>query len=841
VVLALACTCQVVAMVLSQSRGPVLGFLAGTYVVVVYGLLRLRSAPESDSASTSTSAARAARWLVPAVIAVVLIGLLMVIALNARPSGPGHRGLEVPYLGRLVDVLDPESRTIKVRLLIWQGVVDLVSSGEPLTMPTGEADSLHRGRILVGYGPETFGLAINRFISPALGRVEQRTKTPDRAHNDLFDRLVTSGAVGVATWLAVYGALLALALRVLGFVRTRRDVLTLWIVTGLGATLGAVLPWLVSGRPVLSGIGLPVGLVTSLAVFLTGQTLVARADRLTGEGDLGVRGIGLALLAATVAHLVEIHVGIPITATKLYFWVGAAVLLVIGTFCFRSDPSDAGSEERRSRPAGDRSPAAARLVWPLLVTALCLPWIFALTRVGAGLRSTGAVLAASWWDVGAASPSTLFWMVAATITLATVVARPGDATEEPSDRRTRRLSVVGTVLAVAVAAVVHSALTTRLVPSDRTTADVVDAACAAAAQYGVITWVVVALALAVGCALGCRESVSLPVSRPRSVLAVVLSLTSFAVVVVLIQRIDIDPIRADGLLKPASALAERDDFESALRLLDRARRLAPHEPMYALMQGRTAIEAAGRAPEEAARDRLFELAESSLQQARELAPLDPDHSANLARYQATRAHQSSSSRERARLLEAARDNYLAALRLRPTSVVFLNEYGRLLINMGRDKEVREVLERATELDSQYPEPYRGLAVYWERKAAAAMQRGDRAGSARALERALASCELAAVAQSDLEPFAATIKRLEGGLIRLGHPPPDRARMVELFGSDAETHIAMARALLEWGRVLRAARHAELAAELASDPDQRQRAADVRSQIRLRAGAGSAGD
>jgi tetratricopeptide (TPR) repeat protein len=202
-----------------------------------------------------------------------------------------------------------------------------------------------------------------------------------------------------------------------------------------------------------------------------------------------------------------------------------------------------------------------------------------------------------------------------------------------------------------------------------------------------------------------------------------------ALALVVIQKANIDPIRADGSLKSASALAKRGAFEPALRLLERARRLAPREPMYALIQGRTALAAADRAPEGAARERLFELAESSLEEARELAPeglfelaessleearelapLDPDHHANLARSAVARAVESSDADRRARMLDRAVAGYRAALALRPRSVVLLNEYGRLLINMGRRAEARRVLERAVALDPSFDDPKAALEI-----------------------------------------------------------------------------------------------------------------------------------
>ena len=199
----------------------------------------------------------------------------------------------------------------------------------------------------------------------------------------------------------------------------------------------------------------------------------------------------------------------------------------------------------------------------------------------------------------------------------------------------------------------------------------------------------------------------------------VIGLLVAGVGIAVIRRCDIDPIRADGALKAATSLTARSGFQEALTLLDHACRLAPLEPMYPLMRGRTALSAAEAAPDGTKKDRLFDLAGSSLELARDLAPLDPDHHANVGRYSVTRALSEVHSAQRTRLLERAVANYEAALELRPTSVVFLNEFGRLLINMGQGDRARQVLERAVALDPLFSGPASALA---------ALDRIERAGS-----------------------------------------------------------------------------------------------------------------
>lgn len=705
-VLGVAALLQIVALVLSQSRGPFLGLVAGCYVVLLAGLMAVPRQAHPKGSSRN----RWARWTAPTMLVLALLALLLLIAVN-HPGTPMSRLAEVPYLDRLSSVLDPASRTIRVRLSIWQGVGELLSSDEPIVTPGGSADDLQPERRLVGYGPETFGLAINRHIPPRLGQLESRSKTPDRAHNDTLDRLVMNGVLGALLWLAIYATMFSLALRTLGLVESRRDEAALWAVLGAGAAVGAAVPWLVSGRSTLSGVGLPVGLVASLAIFLTARVMVKSRRPSPSRFQWPVQGIALALMATVVAHLVEIHVGIGVTSTRLYFWLVAALLLIVGRGWFAPETTVPANGARPTTAGPAVQSPGTRYVSPLLAFALSLPWLFTLTLGGSQARTVGSILSTSWWHGGSAAgpgqPSALFWLVAGTLVLSAVIDRSaGGGGGKPGGRGwLGRITLVA--LAVAGSAVVQAGLVARCVPADAGWSEVAEAA---AGQYGLLTWAVLSLAIAIGGALGLAAPVIDGRPRRRRLLSAIAFLLAAAMTIVVVQRANIEPIRADGVLKVATSIARQGRFEEALTLLDRACRLAPREPMYALMRGRTALSAAEAARERSGKQRLFDVAQSSLERARDLAPLDPDHSANLARYSVTRAVQESDTRRRDQLLERAVASYQAALELRPASVVFLNEYGRLLVNMGRRESARRVLERAIALDPLFPDPASALAV-----------------------------------------------------------------------------------------------------------------------------------
>jgi tetratricopeptide (TPR) repeat protein len=346
----------------------------------------------------------------------------------------------------------------------------------------------------------------------------------------------------------------------------------------------------------------------------------------------------------------------------------------------------------------------------VLVFGLCLPWIFSLTLASAETRTVGTMLHASWWGNGPVHPAALFWLVAGTIALSVVITSPVSGSETTADRRACRWMIAAVAMTVAMTAVVQAWLVRGHVSVRGGAAAVVAAANAAAGRYALLTWTVLLLALALGGALGWSLPGRGGRRGRRQLAAAGACALVLAVAGLVVQRANIDPIRADSALKAASNMAARGGFEPALQLLERAVRLAPREPMYALMRGRTALSAADQAPDGPARERLLELAESSLVRARDLAPLDPDHHANLARCSVRRALESTDHDRRGRLLERAVAGYRAALGLRPTSVLLLNEYGRLLINMGRRGEARRVLERAIALDPLFTKPAAALAA-----------------------------------------------------------------------------------------------------------------------------------
>ncbi len=250
------------------------------------------------------------------------------------------RWKELPTIGSYGRMLDPSQNTgreksNRVRVLIWDGVIDLLSPHSPLSYPDGTTDPFNFWRPLIGYGPESMYVAYNRFYPPELATIEARNASPDRSHNETFDALVITGLAGFLAWQALYLSVFYYGLRFLGITRSRKD---LYILVGSwvgGALLGALLSVSVFD-PIYLGVAIPTGTILGLVIYLFYYALFARYDSGEQENDRQHysafetdRLLVNALLAAILAHYVEVHFGIVIAATRLHFFLYVAIMFVV--------------------------------------------------------------------------------------------------------------------------------------------------------------------------------------------------------------------------------------------------------------------------------------------------------------------------------------------------------------------------------------------------------------------------------------------------------------------------------------------------------------------------------
>jgi tetratricopeptide (TPR) repeat protein/O-antigen ligase len=322
---------QLVSVFLTQSRGPWLGLLGGAAGFVI--LLQW------------SNGLRRRVFMAALTFIVVVVGFLAVFNL---PGSPLATLRSVPYLGRLGQLTDVGEGTGRVRVLIWQGTLELLRTHPSIGFAP---DPLTNLRLVIGYGPETMHVAYNKVYPPALGDLESRNASPDRNHNDLLDHLVMTGIVG----LTAYVLLVIAALR-LGWILVRRAktvdqrLLPLGLLSGLTAHLAETqtgiaivstktyfwtfLALLVAlyARPLLIDSSIPVTLATSP---ISPTAPGSRRQRRASPQDAAGRKTGLTpghVFFAIVPYCAAVIIGQLLLLAIASSISGGAQILVYGSF-----------------------------------------------------------------------------------------------------------------------------------------------------------------------------------------------------------------------------------------------------------------------------------------------------------------------------------------------------------------------------------------------------------------------------------------------------------------------------------------------------------------------------
>jgi len=305
---------QLLAIAWTQSRGPWLGFFLGFYLFVLLLISALRPKRHFP--------------LVLSWVGVGVLGLALIFLMNTSPIFEPLKS--VPYVGRLTELLDFESRTAKVRTLIWQGAADMSLPHDALIFPDQSTDTINPLRPLVGYGPEAMWIAYNPFYPPELAHWEARNASPDRAHNETWDSIVVTGLLGFLAYMSLFIAIFYWSLRWLNLIRNQADTLLFALLLGGFSIGGIAFAYISDGEQWrLLGVALPAGLMFGLVLYLMVASFLHRSFK-PNPADTPRQLLIIALLCTIVAHFVEIHFGIAIAATRTYFWIEAALLLTLG-------------------------------------------------------------------------------------------------------------------------------------------------------------------------------------------------------------------------------------------------------------------------------------------------------------------------------------------------------------------------------------------------------------------------------------------------------------------------------------------------------------------------------
>jgi tetratricopeptide (TPR) repeat protein len=762
---------QLAAIVFSQSRGPWLGLAAGGYVFLLLGLTALRQratvAGPLRGREALTAAgmglaglallggglaalrlwsgmagwivlavavlAAAALYLVPLLnrrgwrwlwLSVIVQGVLLVLLLvliNLPNTALNASFRQIPYVGRLAQIAEVDRGTGRVRVLIWQGVVDMMRPHPPLTFPDGRTDRLNPLRPLVGYGPEAMWVAFNRFYRPELGDLEARNASPDRSHNETFDSLVTTGLIGFVAYAALFASVFVHALSWLGLIQSARDRRLFWWLGLAGTALGIGVP-LLAGQAHYLGLGVPFGFLLGVLVYITLAGLGDHhaVDRLDRRHLLIVT-----LLATIVAHFVEINLGIAIVSTRTYFFIFIAALTVLGKAWLQPETAEPtsvpasrpvtasrkGSKRKvaplsaPTRPAGEdrgRSILPDALVLALIL--LILDWDFISNQTAR--TDTVGIFIQSWLThlrqgVPVSGPGAL-WIVLFTVVVALLLVA-GELWPSRGPRSVARPAVM-TGIGLAVWVVYGLFQARRLLPLPA------EWSLEMKAEYviGNFTTFVLWLAVLLG-------GLSVVLARPqwatvrdrvrRPAVATGVGLAGLAAALALIIAVNINLVAADIVFKLGQNSDNRRDWRSSVVFYTMAVARQPDQDHYRLFLGRALLESARQTTDPTAQEALLRRAEQTLLRARELNPLNTDHTANLARYYATVAALSADPATQRLALEQASTYYAQATTLSPNTAHLHNEWGTVLVQLGRYEEARARFARSLQLDPNFADTY----------------------------------------------------------------------------------------------------------------------------------------
>jgi tetratricopeptide (TPR) repeat protein/O-antigen ligase len=681
-----------VALFLSASRGPTLGLLAGVLVLAAIGAVfasDLAHRRPSIPAVLRSSLRRS--WVLPAVVAVIGVSVPVIVNL---PESSGETLRRLPHHGRLTSAFDLQSRTARVRLLLWRGAAEIVISPDPLPITSSTTDQLHTVRAITGYGPETIEYLYQRVFPNGLTRVEDRRKIPDRAHNDTVDALLTTGILGAAATVALFAVVLCRGLEWLGVLAVRRSRLSFLITSIVSAICVVLVSCFLIGKPPLAALSPAGGIVfaTFAMTLLTARRGVPPATR---PGHWPTTAVLLALISA---HFVEIQFGIPTVATRTHFWALLGVFAVTGAGWLRDDVTAGEDNLSRSRPVrgGVVEASIAILISIPVILALGTPRRGATADPSSDLQQ----LAQLPLDIPGRSGIVLAVLLLTIWVAAWFIAADGLS---HGPRRKELANFVGiAVLGVSTVSILHHGWI-GAAATDYAGGDVVAATDRAAG----LSWLHAAILLLAWLATGVAISAAAPQGDPRGGrrgLGLAAAIIAAALCAIAVSR-NLEVILADTYIASAKYHGAADPGLAGT-LIDRATAHRPREDSYLVQAALAKVQLAQGRVEAAAREPLFAEAVETLDRAHRLNPLQIAHLVNLGHVYRDWASSSARSDRRLRRLYEAERLLADAAGVSPRNALIHNQHGIVLRLLGRPSEALAAFQRSLEVDPSY-------AVTWQ--------------------------------------------------------------------------------------------------------------------------------
>lgn len=707
---------QLLAIYWSGSRGPLLGLLAGSYLMLLLLSLYWHK-----------------RWLTFIAVGLAILGAGFLVVFNQN-NGPLEALKKSPFIGRFGNLLNAESNSALVRQYIWEGTVKLVGIHDPLKFPDGSTDKFNFLRPLIGYGPESMYVAYNQFYQPELGQVEKRNASPDRAHNETWDSIVITGISGLLVYLSIFSAVFYYGLKWLGLISTRRYKIFFFVCLIGGGIIGSIVLIVAKGVEYL-GVGLPFGMIIGLVAYLSVYALITPAskDELSSKNPYAL--LMIVLFSALVGHFVEINFGIAIVATRTLFWTYTGIILVMGFVLPKINPlapaantvknlgetksipvgrrKDRGSSktarknDRHQRPfIGDRPDWVRNaLIGSVIVGMILVTLGFDYITNSNHSISFLNIIFDSLFKLGNKNDAFSLGVIALIgFTCAFGSLLYAVELEVLQDVRSW-LKTVGSMAAIAlfigiVFWLIHSislGLLQSFVPKDQN--DVItqvnNIGSLLTRYYFYIFLVLGLLAFVLPDEWPTRN-----VARPYLIAAT--APVALVLVVIFANVSNLRVIHADITFKMAEPFANAGQWQVATFLYQRAEELTPREDHYYLFLGRSYLEQAKLTQAASDQDSLVKQAESDLKVAQSINPLNTDHTSNLARLYSWWAGKATSTDQRNQRAQQASDYYATAVELSPNNSTLWDEWAVLTMQLLRQpNEALQKLQHALGLDAKY--------------------------------------------------------------------------------------------------------------------------------------------
>ena len=615
---------QLLCLLFTQSRGPFLGLVGGLFFFfLLWAVLKGKR-----------------RLGLTVVSLAILLGLFLVV-LNL-PNTPLAALQKVPFIERLSRIVGGES--FQFRAVFWEIAVDM-SLAQPL-------------RAILGYGPETMAVAHYPFVSPELMDLAENLRAVDRCHNVALDALVTTGLVGLGSYLLLFGSVFYYGLKWLGLIANpRQQKLFIALLAG-GGILGLWLPWQLTGTLKFIGLGVPFGMLAALVMYVIGYLF---STRIKAGQDESSYLLVLALFSAIVAHFIESQTGIAVTTLQTYFWILIALMLVVG-LSLQGERVLANSESRpvstgrdRSRRKKARLRKAARDGQGLrFSTRLSGSLLFYSLSIGLILITMGFSLIFQKFDIRADFMTVVLFLL---VWLLTSVVAITDPQRQDKGNWGNSLIICLSISLLCFLLVFPFHLISLPPSQNLSIIVIVHYLCFGLGIFAIAASLFSDVPLP--SALWCGANWWL-----YAALAVV--------VVLVVAATNLNVLRADIYFKAANAMVGYENWELGLALYNRAVELMPGQDRYYLRLGRAYLSMA-RMRDGGQAEILFQRASETLKQGREISPLDPEHYINLGELHQRWASAATEPGEATERLELALDYYQQAADMSLTFKQYLDK------------------------------------------------------------------------------------------------------------------------------------------------------------------------